>query len=411
MKDFQEQSVNTLQAKINELQEENAMLKSKMLTEADVKMIISKAMDNRMAKSEHDEDLQRRNSQSFNEPISLQIKGAKGRFLGGVNKNNNLRQSVTGSNDSDDKKEPTTELCESMNKFLRHAQENNSEVMREMKAMNKNMSSCFTTLSLALNKLSSKLGSGEDEKAKGLPNLPPVNTGAAGSGLLSKTQNLATSSHIKSRQEEIKKDETRIESLNKFLNGDQEDSKKNETTTQDTGKKEDEGQEEETKGENDPQDSNPKIEEETSLKSPIDDVLKIGASVNSPPEPSSEEQKSMTLSQVEPSLTNFIESLSDQSPEDKKHCVSRLCSLFSTMLNNQAKGQFKIMLSNKMFAKIVENKKDEFIQLITGLGFVEKSKDLYEAGDPEVMRSVLNDTKLIELLRQHATVHTTNGLE
>lgn len=38
-------------------------------------------------------------------------------------------------------KDPTIELCEEMNKFIKHSQENNCEVMREMKVMNQNMSS------------------------------------------------------------------------------------------------------------------------------------------------------------------------------------------------------------------------------------------------------------------------------
>ena len=111
MKDFQEQNLTLMQNKINELQEENANLKSKLLSEADVKMIVSKSLDNRnLLNSIGGEDSKRRNSQSSNEAIHLKIKGGSGRFTNNYNKGSSLRKSLAESNDSDQKKEPTNEL-------------------------------------------------------------------------------------------------------------------------------------------------------------------------------------------------------------------------------------------------------------------------------------------------------------
>jgi hypothetical protein len=107
MKDFQEQNLSMLQTKLNDLQEENNRLRSKMLTESDVKMIVSKAVDNNSAsRTDATDDSGRRKSHTFNEPISLQIKGGKGRFYNGLNKSATAKDST----DSDTKKEPTHEL-------------------------------------------------------------------------------------------------------------------------------------------------------------------------------------------------------------------------------------------------------------------------------------------------------------
>ena len=152
MKEFQEQTVTAIQNKINELIEENNRLRESMLSENDVKMIVAKALDN-----QNNGDYQnngRRNSQT-NQPISLQIKGGRGRFNRGFN-NSNSKNSMRDSTDSDNKN-ATYELCEQMNKFLKVSQEYNAEMMREMKTVNHNMSACFTTMSSALNKLSTKL--------------------------------------------------------------------------------------------------------------------------------------------------------------------------------------------------------------------------------------------------------------
>ena len=99
MKDFQEQSIGTLQNKINELQEENNRLKAKILTEADVKMIVSKTLDNKNNQNNHNfyrsepmEEKKKRSSFSQNEPINLQIKTSKGRFRNNFSKGSNLKQ-------------------------------------------------------------------------------------------------------------------------------------------------------------------------------------------------------------------------------------------------------------------------------------------------------------------------------
>lgn len=390
MKDFQEQSITSLQNKINELTEENTKLKNQVLTEADVKMIISKTLDTRKLTSDEDSS-GRRNSQSLNEPISLQIKGNKGRFLGGLNNKNNNRQSLAASNSSEEQKNSTSELCESMNKFLKHAQENNCEVMREMKVMNQNMSSCFTTLSLALNKLSNKLGS--DDSAPSKPTLPHTPTYSAHTpnvGLASgKMTSLATSSSIKGNQEEVKKQSVPGLPLASSQTPSGESTQGN--PEQATEKIEEEKEQ---------LDTDPKIEEEGD-SSLVDDVLKIGAEVNKAPEVSEEppaEHVPFDLSKVEPAFNEFASCLETLSPEDKKLCLSRLCSIFSTMKNQQAKGNFKINLSNKMFVKITENKKEEFLKFITELGFIEKGKDIYEAGNPDDMKSILNGD-LIQMLR------------
>ena len=99
MKEFQEQTVTAIQNKINELIEENNRLRESMLSENDVKMIVAKALDN-----QNNGDYQnngRRNSQT-NQPISLQIKGGRGRFNRGFN-NSNSKNSMRDSTDSDNK--------------------------------------------------------------------------------------------------------------------------------------------------------------------------------------------------------------------------------------------------------------------------------------------------------------------
>lgn len=111
MKDFQEQSLNLLQTKINELQDENARLKAKMLTESDVKMIVAKAIDSKTPRHGEFDDFSRRKSQSFHEPLSLHVKSGKGRFgVAKGPKNNNLKNSLTNSSNSDDKKDHVFEL-------------------------------------------------------------------------------------------------------------------------------------------------------------------------------------------------------------------------------------------------------------------------------------------------------------
>lgn len=193
MKDFQDQNLNMLQTKINELQEENSRLRAKMLTESDVKMIVSKAVENSAAsKADANDENGRRKSHTFNEPISLKIKGGKGRFYNGINRSGTTKDST----DSDNKnKEPTHELCEQMNKFLKASQEHNAEIMREMKTMNQNMSACFTTMSMALNKLAGKIDSSGPVKQT--------------QSYLSNSSSFATSSNLKpSQAEEVKIPET-----------------------------------------------------------------------------------------------------------------------------------------------------------------------------------------------------------
>lgn len=107
MKDFQDQNLNMLQTKINELQDENTRLRAKMLTESDVKMIVSKAVENSAtSRADANDDNGRRKSHTFNEPISLQIKSGKGRFYNGINQSATTKNST----DSDKNKEPTHEL-------------------------------------------------------------------------------------------------------------------------------------------------------------------------------------------------------------------------------------------------------------------------------------------------------------
>lgn len=120
---------------MNELIEENNKLRASMLTENDVKMIVTKAIDKQNGENE---DTIKRNSYTSNQPISLQIKGGRGRFNNklGNNKGGNSNKDNT---DSDYKKDPTFELCDQMNKFLKVSQEYNAEMMKEMKSVNQNM--------------------------------------------------------------------------------------------------------------------------------------------------------------------------------------------------------------------------------------------------------------------------------
>jgi hypothetical protein len=134
VKEFQEQNITQINEKLNLLIEENNRLKEAMLTENDVKMIVSKAMDKQNTDAD---DVTRRGSTSGSQPISLQIKGGRGRFnrgFNGASKNSNK-----DSTDSDNRKDATLELCEQMNKFLKVSQEYNGEMMREMKSVNQNM--------------------------------------------------------------------------------------------------------------------------------------------------------------------------------------------------------------------------------------------------------------------------------
>lgn len=110
MKDFQDQTINQIQMKLNELIEENNKLRSKMLTEVDVKMIVAKAIDARMQSgADANDDFNRRRSQSSNEPISLQIKSGRNRFANGLNAAKN-KPSTRDSTDSENKKDATFEL-------------------------------------------------------------------------------------------------------------------------------------------------------------------------------------------------------------------------------------------------------------------------------------------------------------
>lgn len=111
MKDFQDQSLNQIQLKLNELIEENNRLRAKMLTEADVKMIVAKAIDSRAElNSSSTNDSNRRKSLSSGEGISLQIKSLKNRFPAPSSTKN--KQSFKDNTDSESKKEKdsTSEL-------------------------------------------------------------------------------------------------------------------------------------------------------------------------------------------------------------------------------------------------------------------------------------------------------------
>ena len=144
-----------------------------MLTEADVKMIVAKAIDNRAELgSSSTNDSNRRKSLSNGEGISLQIKSLKNRFSGTNSLKN--KQSLKDSTDSEPKKDSTSELWEQMNKYIKVSQEYNAEVMREMKSVNQNMAACFTSLTSALNKLSTKFDSSPPASAQVAPPIPKV---------------------------------------------------------------------------------------------------------------------------------------------------------------------------------------------------------------------------------------------
>jgi hypothetical protein len=105
------------------------------------------------------------------------------------------------------------------------------------------------------------------------------------------------------------------------------------------------------------------------------------------------------LDQVAAVVAHLKEDLSDLD-ENGKAILSRLSSLFQMMKNNQAKGIFKLNLSNKMLTKIVEYKQDAFVDFLINLGFVESNKDAFEASNIDHMKSILNDTDFIASLKQ-----------
>lgn len=94
-----------------------------------------------------------------------------------------------------------------MNKFLKASQEHNAEIMREMKTMNQNMSACFTTMSMALNKLAGKIDSSGPVKVSTPSNRTsnPITPIKQTQSYLSNPNSLATSSSLKPSQAEEEK--------------------------------------------------------------------------------------------------------------------------------------------------------------------------------------------------------------
>jgi hypothetical protein len=94
-----------------------------------------------------------------------------------------------------------------MNKFLKASQEHNAEIMREMKTMNQNMSACFTTMSMALNKLAGKIDSSGPVKVSTNSNRTsnPITPIKQTQSYLSNSSSLATSSSLKPSQAEEEK--------------------------------------------------------------------------------------------------------------------------------------------------------------------------------------------------------------
>ena len=52
-----------------------------------------------------------------------------------------------------------------------------------------------------------------------------------------------------------------------------------------------------------------------------------------------------------------------------------------------------------MLKKVVEHKKEELENLLTVIGFSQVSDSLYQGSEPELIKSVLNETKFIENIK------------
>lgn len=132
MKEFQELTINELNKKIAELQEENSRLRSKILSENDVKMIVAKAIENKFGEKQDSlNNIERRKSQSFKEPISLQIKGGKN--MASQNPHFNKNTETSSNHKEEAASQANNELLEQMQKFMKTSQQHNAEIIREMK--------------------------------------------------------------------------------------------------------------------------------------------------------------------------------------------------------------------------------------------------------------------------------------
>lgn len=403
MKDFQEQSVNQIQMKLNEIQEENSRLRSKMLTEADVKMIVAKALENKnMGGLDATDEAGKRKPLSMNEPISLQIKGGRNRFTNGAPSiNSKNRSSLSNSTESDQKRDSTYELCEQMNKFLKTSQESNAEMMREMKTFNQSMSTCFTTLSVALNKLSGKLDSSEPARSA-MPASSNSLRSASPSPFVPSFSNPSAMASAKTKPvEEVKENLTVTQPP-----------KENERLLSPTLPKTDMSSPRGTAGTND---SAPKIEEESldPKQSPsVDDIIKVGEEANSQPQLNGASKNGgaskvqdfgpAPIYEIDMVVQRFIESLDDLPDLVKTGILKSLASTFQIMAKNPNEKSFKVNLENRRFSKLVEYKNDEVIQLLRSLGFKETSSKVYEPSDFGHVKSVLTETQFIAKLNEAA---------
>lgn len=400
MKDFQDQSLNQIQLKINDLIEENNRLRSKMLTEADVKMIVAKAIDSRAELgSSSTNDSNRRKSLSNGEGISLQIKSLKNRFSGTNSLKN--KQSLKDSTDSEPKKDSTSELWEQMNKYLKVSQEYNAEVMREMKSVNQNMAACFTSLTSALNKLSTKFDSSPPSSAQVTPPIPKVTrtttqrvtrtpSNATSASLLMKGQT-AEETKIK---EEIKTVEDKPkEQTNEQIQEPAKQILDSEPIIKDENAKEETENKEEVK------------EPEVDL---VDDILKVGAQINSEDQANNEAEpidnndvylEKLTTEEVQLVVDEFAESINDLEQKTKSAILRNISGLFTMMKNNQTSDSFKVNLENRMLKQIIDFKRDEFTHMLNSLGFSKVNNTLYQASNEENFKSVLNDSDIVTILK------------
>lgn len=397
MKDFQEQSVNQIQQKLNEIQEENSRLRAKMLTEADVKMIVAKALENKtIGGLDSTDEAGKRKPLSMNEPISLQIKGGRNRFPNGApSTNSKNRSSLSNSTESDQKRDSTFELCEQMNKFLKTSQESNAEMMREMKGFNQSMSTCFTTLSIALNKLSGKLETSEPVRSS-----MPASSGSlrstSPSPFVPSFSNPSAMAAAKAKPaEEVKESLTVTQPP-----------KESERLLSPTLPKTDMSS---PRGSANTNDSAPKIEEESPS---VDDILKVGEEVNKQPQLNGAAKNSglsafqdlgpAPIYEIDLVVQRFVESLDDLPDLVKTGILKSLASTFQIMAKNPNEKSFKINLENRRFSKLVEYKNDEVVQLLRSLGFKETSSKVYEPSDVGHIKSVLTETKFISKLNESA---------
>ena len=394
MKDFQDQSLNQIQNKLNELIEENNKLRSKMLTEADVKMIVAKAIDNRVdLNSVSTSESIRRKSMTNGEGINLQIKHFKNRFSGTNNQKN--KQSLKDSTNSDPKKDTTSELWEQMNKFLKVSQEYNAEVMREMKSVNQNMAACFTSLTSALNKFSNKFDNPPAINSQ--PAQPTPKLARNITQRVTRTPSNATSASLLMKgqtAEETKQIEPKsiIEEKPKENNDDIIEEAKQATDSDPVIKDEN--------GSKDIDNKQAEIQE-------VDDILKVGAEINKESEDNNTlidsiinpESSPLTTEEVEFVVTEFSESLNDLDQKTKSSILRNLSGLFTMMKNNLTSDSFKVNLENRMLKQTIDFKRNEFVQFLECLGFSKINNTLYQVSNEENFKSVLNESDLVSILK------------